>query len=149
MIYIGVDPGKHGAFAAIITAKYKPEIEVYPWDDVNFAHRMSCYRKDSSGCMACVEKVGAMPGQGVSSMFSFGKSAGFIEGVFTALGIPYQLVPPQRWKKEFSLGSDKAQSVETCKKLFPNVKLIPEGKRKEQDGLAEALLMAEYAKRHF
>lgn len=90
-----------------------------------------------------------MPGQGVTSMFNFGKSAGYIEGVLTALGIPYQLVMPKRWKAEFTLcGKDKQASIETCKRLFPDVSLrASERCRKDSDGMAEALLMAEFARR--
>jgi crossover junction endodeoxyribonuclease RuvC len=103
------------------------------------------------GIVAAVEKVGAMPGQGVTSMFNFGKSAGFIEGVLTALGIPYQLVPPNKWKKEFSLiGQDKQASIVTCRKLFPELDLKrTERCRTDSDGKAEATLLAEYARRHF
>ena len=81
-------------------------------------------------------------------MFNFGKSAGFIEGVLTALGIPFQLVTPQRWKKEFTLHNSKQSSIDVCKRLFPDVDLRPTGRcRKDSDGMAEALLMAEFAKR--
>ena len=101
--------------------------------------------------MACVEKVGAMPGQGVTSMFNFGQGFGFILGVLAALGIGVQLVPPGTWKKEFSLvGKDKAASIEVCRRLFPGVNLrASEQCRKDSDGMAEALLMAEYARRKF
>jgi len=96
-----------------------------------------------------VEKVGAMPGQGVVSMFNFGKSAGFIEGVLSAYHISYILVPPQRWKKEFDLHSDKQQSIDVCKRLFPDVNLLPTPRcKKPSDGMAEALLIAEYARRN-
>ena len=89
-----------------------------------------------------------MPGQGVTSMFSFGKSAGFIEGVLQALRIPYQLIPPQKWKKEFGLNSSKQKSIDVCKKLFPNVSLRrTERCTTDHDGMAESLLMAEYARR--
>jgi crossover junction endodeoxyribonuclease RuvC len=99
--------------------------------------------------MACVEKVGAMPGQGVTSMFNFGKSAGFIEGVLSALLIPYQLIPPAKWKREFSLiGKDKQASIITCRKLFPELDLKrTERCRTDSDGKAEALLLAEWARR--
>jgi crossover junction endodeoxyribonuclease RuvC len=101
--------------------------------------------------VACVEKVGAMHGQGVRSMFTFGQSYGFILGVLAALGIGVQLVPPGTWKKEFSLiGKDKAASIEVCKRLFPGVNLLPSEKCwKDSDGMAEALLLACYAKGHF
>ena len=106
--------------------------------------------KKDDGVTAVVEKVGARPGQGVTSMFNFGRSAGYIEGVLSALGIPYQLIPPATWKKEFSLiGKDKQASIVTCHKLFPDVDLKRSNRcRTDSDGKAEALLLAEYARRH-
>ena len=150
MIYIGIDPGKKGAWAVLRDGE-KPM--VYPWDDTFFVSDlhgvMVLARERGDGVMACVEKVGAFRGQGVKSMFNFGKSAGFIEGVLTALGIPYQLVPPNVWKKSFSLiGKDKQASIDTCKRMFPGINLMPSDRcRKDSDGMAEALLMAEFAKR--
>ena len=49
--------------------------------------------------MAYVERVSAMPGQGVASMFNFGVSYGVIQGVLGALQIPIVLVTPRSWKK--------------------------------------------------
>ena len=146
MIYIGVDPGKSGGFAVIDNGM----IGVFPWDDHSFIDNMAA-AMNRGKCVACVERVGAMPGQGVTSMFNFGKSAGYIEGVLAALGISYQLVMPKRWKAEFTLnGKDKAASIEVCKRLFPDVDLRPTARcRKDSDGMAEALLLACFAKRHF
>ena len=124
-------------------------VYVYPWDDVMFVHEMTALKNMGVGITACVEKVGAMPGQGVTSMFNFGKSAGYIEGVLSALGIPYQLVMPKRWKGEFTLnGKDKAASVAVCRKLFPEICLKRSDRcRVDSDGMAEALLLAEFARR--
>lgn len=89
-----------------------------------------------------------MPGQGVTSMFHFGKSAGYIEGVLCALRIPFTLVTPQKWKKEFELHSDKTESIKVCQKLFEGVNLLPTPRcKKPSDGMAEALLIAEYGRR--
>ena len=99
--------------------------------------------------VACVEHVGAMPGQGVTSMFNFGQNFGYIKGLLEAFQIPYELVRPQKWKKEFGITGDKNSSIEVCKRLFPGVSLRrTERFRKDDDGMAEALLMAEYARRH-
>ena len=146
MIYVGVDPGKKGGYAVIDG----DAVDVFPWDDSSFIDNMAD-AMNCGTCVACVEKVGAHPGQGVTSMFSFGQSYGFILGVLAALGIGVQLVPPGTWKKEFSLiGKDKAASIEVCKRLFPGVNLLATDKcRKDSDGMAEALLLACYAKRHF
>ena len=152
MIYIGVDPGQKGGYAVIAKTETGQAVFAYPWDDTFFAMEMANLMSlKSQGIVAAVEKVGAMPGQGVTSMFNFGKNAGYIEGVLSALGIPYQLVPPAKWKKEFSLiGKDKQASIITCRKLFPELDLKrTERCRTDSDGKAEATLLAEYARRHF
>ena len=150
MIYIGIDPGKSGAYAIIAESETGKSVFAYPWDDMFFAMEMaSIMQRKAEGIVAAVEKVGAMKGQGVTSMFSFGKYAGYIEGVLNALGIPYQLIPPATWKREYSLiGKDKKASIAVCKHLFPNVDLKRTDKCKtDSDGLAESLLLAEYARR--
>ena len=148
MVYIGIDPGKNGGYAVINEMLIETEVETFPWDDKAFVEKMrecGCWYREAR---CCLEKVGAMPGQGTVSMFSFGKSAGFIEGVLMANKIPYQLVPPQTWKKAFSLNASKLSSIEVCQKLFPEVDLYrTERCKKPHDGMAEALLMAEYARR--
>lgn len=146
-VSIGIDPGKTGAIAVMdddgILCLEQFNVDKYV--DVLSYVGQSTSAKDIK---VCLEKVGAMPGQGVVSMFNFGHNLGVIEGILSALRIPYQLVPPQTWKKEFSLTGDKAKSIEVCKKLFPWVDLrATDRSRKPSDGLAEALLMAEYARR--
>lgn len=155
MIYIGVDPGKKGGFCLLEQgASGQRTVEVYPWDDDEFVHKMRMLAEDDdirkAGIVAAVERVGAMHGQGVTSMFSFGRSLGFIEGVLSGCWISYQLVPPNVWKKSFSLiGKDKQASIETCKRLFPGINLLPSDRcRKESDGEAESVLLAEYARRN-
>lgn len=155
MIFIGIDPGKSGAFAIIddMDGEGQTAYRAFPWDkDLFFKYLVTSLNGEffSNKPIVCVEKVGAMPGQGVTSTFNFGKSAGYIEGILDSFCISYQLVPPQKWKKEFSLGSDKKKSIEVCKRLFPNVSLRRTEKcTTDNPDMAEALLMAEYARRHF
>jgi crossover junction endodeoxyribonuclease RuvC len=142
-VYIGIDPGKSGALAIMHN---DGEIKVIPFNAVHYDALLGQLKGYRAKC--CVEKVGAMPGQGVVSMFNFGHNLGYIEGLLRANSIPYQLVPPQAWKKEFSLTGEKSKSIEVCQKLFPDVSLLAtERSRKPNDGMAEALLMAEYARR--
>ena len=151
MIWVGIDPGAKGGYAIIAESDTGKAVFAYPWDDAFFAMEMcAIMQRKSEGITAAVEKVGARPGQGVTSMFNFGKNAGYIEGVLSALGIPYQLIPPATWKKEFSLiGKDKQASIITCRKLFPDVDLKrSERCRTDADGIAESLLISEYARRH-
>ncbi len=150
MIYLGIDPGKKGGFTTIQkTAKGTEQVLVCPWDDILFSDTANWLRGYEGTLFAVVEKVHSMPQQGVKSTFNFGQSYGFIKGVLTALGIPYQEIPPQEWKKEFGLiGKDKKESIRVCKQLFPNVSLLPTPKsRVDSDGMAESLLIAEFARR--
>lgn len=142
--FVGVDPGKSGAYAII----FPDRVVVIPWDDYRFVDDMDYIANHPYNPIVCVESVHAMPKQGVTSTFTFGKNAGFIEGVLTAYKLPYELVPPKSWKKMFSLTGEKQDSIDVCKRLFPDVPLRKTEKcRTDDDGMAEALLMAEYAKR--
>lgn len=142
-LYVGIDPGKSGALAVLYP---DGTVKTVPFSQASYIVTLNEIKNHEVMC--CLEKVGAMPGQGVVSMFNFGHNLGFIEGVLQASLIPYQLVPPQTWKKEFSLSSEKTKSIEVCQKLFPTANLLAtERSRKPSDGIAEAVLMAEYARR--
>lgn len=144
MIYIGIDPGKKGALAEI----RGESIAFALFEDGHYADVIRGVL-GMDDVRVCLEHVGAMPGQGVTSMFNFGQNFGYIKGLLEAFQVPYELVRPQKWKKEFSITGDKNSSIEVCKRLFPGVSLHrTERCRKDDDGMAEALLMAEYARRH-
>jgi len=161
-IAIGFDPGKDGAMAIL---GYRDTPIVVPFDERGYADQLRQLRGldlsvaeqelnailgvgGSVKVFCVVEHVGAMPGQGVTSCFSFGQNFGFILGLLTAFRIPYELVRPIKWKKEFSCTSDKNTSVAAAQRLFPGVDLRRTPKcQKPHDGVCEALLIAEYAKR--
>ena len=149
MIYIGIDPGKNGGIA--ILSDTIPDVTVRVFSEDELLHICKTFRKTfNEDCKCVLEKVNAMPGQGVVSMFNFGQNYGFIQGVLKAYEIPYELVTPQKWKKEFSVTSDKNTSIEVCKRLFPSVNLKATDRcKKDHDGMAEALLIAEYGRRHY
>jgi len=97
----------------------------------------------TSGLCAWVEQVAAMPGQGVSSMFSFGRSLGVIEGALAGNGIATYFVRPQRWKKEFGLvGKEKDAARGLVIARWPEHSDL--FKRKKDIGRADAALIAEY-----
>lgn len=89
-----------------------------------------------------IEEVGAMPGQGVSSMFRFGMSYGIILGVISSFKVRFSLVRPTKWKKTLGLNKDKDASREMVLRLYPeNRELFL---RKKDDGRAESALIAYY-----
>ncbi|NDC04371.1 MAG: hypothetical protein EBZ81_15760 [Betaproteobacteria bacterium] len=94
--------------------------------------------------VAVVEQVNAMPGQGVSSMFSFGQAYGVVLGVLAGLSIPATAVTPAIWKKALKLNSGKDAARAKAAQLWPSH--AGEFKRVKDDGRAEAALLAYYRK---
>ena len=148
-LFIGIDPGKSGAMA-IVSTDTQPFVRVVPFDEREYAEVLRFHTQYDDVCGCIVERVNAMPGQGVSSMFSFGTNYGFIQGLLTAYNIPYELVMPRVWKKEFGVTSDKNTSIAVAKRLFPDVSLRrTERCKKDDNNIAEALLISCYARRKF
>ncbi len=147
---IGIDPGLSGAIALLRNGEYA---EV--WDmptmgrgsgnkqQINAAEVGKLLR-NCPPCTAYVELVGAMPGQGVSSMFNFGKAAGAVLGALGALQFPVVEVTPQRWKRAFDLiGKEKDLARTAAQQLMPAAPLS----LKKHCGRADALLLALYGHR--
>jgi len=95
---------------------------------------------------AYCERVFAMSGQGVTSVFSFGRSLGAIEGVLAARLIKTTLVTPQTWQKAMGVSGGKDGARARAMELFPwNVDYF---KLKKHDGRADAALIACWGLRH-
>lgn len=104
-----------------------------------------------------IEKVGAMPGQGVTSMFSFGHGCGLIEGVVSTLHkdvdetieyIPYEFVTPQAWMKVCFVGMAKGEHKASplyCQRRFPNQDWRATTRsKKAHDGMTDSACIADY-----
>ena len=145
MVHIGIDPGKNGGIAWI---KDSGKAEAERLNVETLASRLRVITGNGSRPTMCyVEKVHSMPKQGVSSTFSFGMNYGIIIGHLMALGVNYELVQPSVWKKAMGVTADKRTSIKRCKELFPDVDLKATARcKKDHDGMAEALLIAEYGR---
>ena len=146
--FIGLDPGKKGAMAIIeSTPDGIGEVKIIPFEPSDYISALKRY----SGATVCIEQVQSLPREGVKSVWSFGQTYGWLLGVMDALGVSYQAVPPNKWKREYSLlRAEKKQSIEVCKRLFPNVSLKRTDRCKtDDDNMADSLLLCEYARRHF
>jgi len=95
---------------------------------------------------AFVEKVFAMSGQGVTSVFSFGRSLGAIEGVLAARLIKTTLVTPQAWQKAMGVSGGKDGARARAMEVFPWQSTL--FKRVKDDGRADAALIAAWGLRH-
>ena len=145
MIVLGIDPGASGAIARvdgnhvdvvdmptglIMVGKTKknrisPEMlaheirALFPVD--------VCY----------IEEVGAMPRQGVSSVFTFGQAHGMLLGAIAMAGVRIVRIRPQLWQKTVSArGDPRPRALE----LYPQ--MVGELKRKKDEGRADAILIA-------
>lgn len=96
---------------------------------------------------AVIEKVSAMPRQGVVSTFRFGEVFGLTKAILHASFIPTKQVPASVWKSDLNLSRNKQESLDLAKKLYPNhVHYFTE---KEHDGRAESLLLAHFVAKRF
>lgn len=152
--YCGIDPGNKGAIAfvndkgdaccipmPVIKIKTKESIDGFAVKELLL---------DGKPLVVGLELVNAMPGQGVTSMFNFGKGSGLLEGILIGVSLPFELIRPQAWKKTMLSGTakDKGAAIMKAKQLFPEVSLKrTERSRTDSDGMAEALLIAEYTRR--
>jgi crossover junction endodeoxyribonuclease RuvC len=151
MIVAGIDPGKTGALAILYPDNHVdffdvPRIKVRGKDTVAWAEwerNWSLALAFAAVDKAVVEDVASRPGQGVSSMFKFGRTLGFAHAIL--LGVrprpSIQFTTPAQWKAKLGLlNSSKGASREKAVNLYPATEASLT--RVKDDGRAEALLMA-------
>jgi hypothetical protein len=93
-----------------------------------------------------IERAQAMPGQGVVSMFEFGRGYGMWLALLSANEIPFQVVHSRTWTKDMLMGAPgegKDRSYNMARRLFPKW----EPKHKYERQYSDALLLAEYGRR--
>ena len=147
-IFAGVDPGMSGGIAAIRQGDGQAWAWRYPGDIKLMADLLREVCSLGNVEMCTVEKVAAMPKQGVSSTFKFGTNYGAILGMLSVLDVPHILITPRKWQKEMldaGTGETKERSLNMARRLFPKIDL----KYKKDDGKADALHMARYALKHY
>lgn len=158
--YVGIDPGKTGGIAIL----FEDGAKVIPMPDEACPEKM---REIFTGfisevieykvilerpilkphiifktCPRCKTPIRtAVNQQGVITSFI---NYGVLIGMLKAYCIPYEEIESSKWKKAFKLTKDKKLSISMAKQLFPQLTDVI----KQKDGLAEALLIAEYGRRN-
>jgi crossover junction endodeoxyribonuclease RuvC len=142
---LGVDPGQSGGLAIIhggqlVRGTRMPIIKIRGKAQLD-ARAVIEWWADTAFDVAVIEAVHAMPRQGVTSSFQFGRMLGAIESLVFTVGMPVHYVTPASWKKAMGLSSDKQQSIDAAKLRFGSAAdaLL---KHKADDGIAEAALIA-------
>ena len=147
---LGVDPGIRGGLAIVsIGANAAPclidAIDI-PVTGVGAKERVDAiairnWIAPHAPQHALIERAQAMPKQGASSGFKYGRAVGAIEAVITCCGIPLTIIEPTAWKKFHQLrGGDKEAGRQRALQLFPTAHELLA--RKKDHGRAEAALIA-------
>lgn len=140
--WLGIDPGAKGA-VALVTDSLARVWDLHP-AGLNEARDLVAILP---GLVIVVEEQQAFRSadgrvQGVASTFRLGVEYGRILGFFRALDVPVRPVRPAAWKARMGLiGQGKAGSRAMAESLFPGVRI-------RRHDHAEALLLAEYGRRH-
>ena len=155
MIIAGIDPGKTGALAILHpdgSAEFfdVPRVKIKGKDKPAWSlwAREWCMALDLAiPDMVVIEDIAARPGQGVTSMFTFGRTLGFVHGLVQATtSCPVHFVTPSVWKAKLGLfNSGKGASREKCRTLYPATATYLA--RVKDDGRAEAALLAYYGRK--
>ena len=140
MLIYGIDPGFTGAISLYWTDTQNLEVHDMPVAKspkgktvINCHAVLDILQNEANEpCMACLEQVGAMRGQGVSSMFRFGEGYGQLQMGCAAANLPLHFV-----NREKGLSRNLAmQRFPAKSNLFSRVK---------DDGRAESALICVYA----
>ncbi len=158
-VYIGVDLGKAGAIVAIKNGKIILKIimpvinSTKTRKEYNLPEIANIFRKlknDNKNLIVSLEKNLIHPVSGRLSVASTSFCAGIMQGILTALKIPYIIVSPKIWGKVIFIGMDhkdtKLASITYCSRLYPEEDFRATNRcTKIHDGITDALCLAKYS----
>lgn len=147
---VGIDPGKHGAIAFLDPETMDLSVTDMPLgksstgkDELDFLALASVLQPAlGRRNIAVLERVSAMPRDGVAGAFNFGQGYGALRMAIIGHGYEDRYVTPATWKKHFRLSSDKGVSRTYASSRFPRFANL--FTRVKDDGRAEAALIALY-----
>ena len=150
-IIIGIDPGLTGGFSVFLGKELiRSEVLKRKEDclDASWLAKQLC---DWNPSHIILEKVHAMPGQGVSSMFKFGQVFGTIKSVIDILEFDYDEVPNQAWPRYFFGNTrnkeikNKDRNIDFACKLWPDFDFTAtEKSKKPHTGKVDSALIGYY-----
>lgn len=150
--FIGVDPGKRGAFAVIDdTCKLHAAWRITDLPVMRKSLRP--FKKKTTRVVIEQARVIAKGGQsqGTKSMFTYGVGYGKLLGMLDTLGFSYDEVHPITWQRRvlgrLPAGESKLYSKKMAMSWHPDFNFIPEGCYKVHDGITDAVCIAHFAQR--
>jgi crossover junction endodeoxyribonuclease RuvC len=145
--YLGIDPG----FAVIETVNGLPTlVKVIDMPVMGTGRKARIdvlaavdWIRNHAPSACYLERAQAMPQQGSSSGFIYGRSVGAIESAVALSRVPITIVEPSVWKRRLHLnGGDKEQSRLLALQKFPQQHTLLA--RKRDHNRAGAVLLAVY-----
>src|SRR5262249_36817562 len=109
---LGIDPGVHGGVAVVelvdaaaprlVDAVDIPTVGTGAKERVDVLALRTWIQTHRPDC-AGIERSQAMPKQGASSGFKYGRATGALEAVLACCEIPFEIIEPSVWKKAHHL----------------------------------------------
>ena len=170
MTYVGIDPGKTGFIVVVVGSTIQAyKIPVFTvgktrkaFDRLAIKQLIQKLAEELTDPHVVIEHQQVMPKNGKNGNFSTGYGYGLLTMALEGV-MPYTEVRPTVWKRKMALTipakdvvgmSDSVKtkrkkdlSVREAQRLFPNESFIPAGCRVANSDMAEATLLAVYAKR--
>ncbi len=153
---MGIDPGANGGLTVLDILRGRINYHMTFAGLSVFGINEIVPRWLSGMVVVYIEKVHAMPGQGVSTMFTFGRNLGHIEmAIASMLGSAREKhlhhVPASVWTQSVirsKAASPKMRARETAQKLWPDEPFLDSVRAKvPHEGLVDSALIAEYGRR--
>jgi hypothetical protein len=164
-VILGIDPGISGAIAILadgtpagfVDMPIKERLGLAGGNEVDGAVLGAALRgifQNHQGAhfVAYLEKVNAMPSfgkgeerrsMGSTSAFNFGEGFGKVKCALEILGIPFELITPNVWKRRLGfLGTAKDVTRTSALQRYPQI--AHDLARKKDSGRADALWIARY-----
>jgi hypothetical protein len=148
MIYVGIDPGKHGGIAILNDVGRALEAVAMPATERDILDVLE-HLGAPEEARAVLERVWSSPQMGVASAFTFGRGYGALRMALTAARVPFDEVTPAKWQGAMGVlqpgatygKKDKNVSKRRAQQLFPTLTIT--------HAIADSLLIAEYCRRTF
>ena len=147
---LGIDPGLDGALAwieddgALACVEDMPALELSRGGKAKREvdkYALARMIDDHIPSVVFIERVGSMPGQGVSSVFAFGRVTGMLIGICAATFAPIHELSPVAWRRAVGIarGAGKDASRDVAITRWPQETFFG---RKRDHNRAEAALIA-------
>lgn len=143
MLFLGIDPGRHGAIAVITAEREVVLLANLPWleDGRHCPRALTAFLDglpEQQFFSVLENSTARVPN--ARSLMMLGKSFGSVASVLDLRSKTMLLPQPSVWKAELGVTADKSSSVALARDLFDG---LPARLRND---LAESLLLAEYGR---